>query len=199
MNLSPRMEFHISRQARDRYAFDQTLFSITGNVVFANFHAARVFAEKMNAQRDLVHFPEQAVSAGQLNAMGLIDEISHRIISLYRAQINPNVTQELLAWLETRLGGAAVDKALALFCDQFPPVAVYQRETDAAAYLQEETEGVPNRQIAVEEMLVLWISNANPAFAPFRELFDDAALKKRTAYPKIITEIQAFLDNQPNF
>ena len=39
------MEFHISRQARDRYQFDQTLFEYTGNVIIANFHAARLFAQ----------------------------------------------------------------------------------------------------------------------------------------------------------
>ena len=53
------MEFHVSRQARDRYKFDQALFSLNGNVLFANFHAARLFAQKMNQQRDLLHYPEQ--------------------------------------------------------------------------------------------------------------------------------------------
>jgi len=58
-----RMEFHISRESRDRYQFDQSIFSFNGNVVFANFHAARLFAQKMNARRDLVNFPESAVQA----------------------------------------------------------------------------------------------------------------------------------------
>lgn len=40
------MEFHISRQTRDCYPFDQALFSISGNVTFANFYAARIFAQK---------------------------------------------------------------------------------------------------------------------------------------------------------
>ncbi|MFQ5859845.1 MAG: hypothetical protein ACE5LU_29980, partial [Anaerolineae bacterium] len=78
------MEFHISREARDRYEFDEKLFSLTGNVVFANFHAARVFAQKMNERRDLVSFPEQVVRAGQINAIGLIDEILHYVVGLYR-------------------------------------------------------------------------------------------------------------------
>src|SRR5512133_2559108 len=73
------MEFHVSRQARDRYQFDLALFSLSGNVIFANFHAARVFAQKMNSKRDLVNFPEQGVRAGQINAMGLIDEILHYV------------------------------------------------------------------------------------------------------------------------
>ncbi|MER3457579.1 MAG: hypothetical protein C4309_02035, partial [Chloroflexota bacterium] len=65
------MEFHVSRQARDRYQFDEALFALSGNVIFANFHAARAFAQKINQKRDLINFPEQAVKAGELNAMGL--------------------------------------------------------------------------------------------------------------------------------
>ena len=69
------MEFHVSRHARDRYNFDQSLFSLSGNVILADFHATRVFAQRMNEKRDLVTYPEQAVRSGQLNAMGLVDEI----------------------------------------------------------------------------------------------------------------------------
>jgi hypothetical protein len=38
------MEFHVSREARDRYEFNQTLFAFSGNVVFANLGASREFA-----------------------------------------------------------------------------------------------------------------------------------------------------------
>ena len=76
MNLPLTFEFHISKAARERYQFDESLFGLSGNVVFANFHAARVFAQRMNAQRDLVRFPEQAVKSGQITAMGLIDGAS---------------------------------------------------------------------------------------------------------------------------
>jgi len=51
------MEFHISRRARDKYQFDETLFAYDGNVIFANFHAARKFVQKINGQRDLASFP----------------------------------------------------------------------------------------------------------------------------------------------
>ena len=45
------MEFHISRSARDRYGFRETLFSLTGNVVFASLSASREFAHRMNQVR----------------------------------------------------------------------------------------------------------------------------------------------------
>ncbi len=180
------MEFHLSRQARDLYRFDESLFSLSGNILFANFHAARVFAQKMNDRRDLVSFPEQAVRAGQINAMGLIDEISHLVVQLYREQRKPTGMQEALDWLYERLGQEAVDAALREFADEFPPLAVYRREVSLDDYLEGETAGVPHRQMVLEEMLMLWLANANPACAPFLELFDDANLAKETAYPQMI-------------
>jgi len=47
------MEFHISRTARERYKFAESLFSYTGNVVFANVAACREFAYRMNQVRDV--------------------------------------------------------------------------------------------------------------------------------------------------
>ena len=84
-------EFHISRTARQRYQFDETLFSFNSNVILADFAASRRFVQKINAQRDLLNQPEQAVYASQLNAMGLIDEVLHYIIELYRHQTEPQV------------------------------------------------------------------------------------------------------------
>ena len=71
------MEFHISRNARERYQFAESLFSYTGNVVFANMAACREFAYRMNQVRDVQNHPDRAVHAGSLYAMGLIDEASH--------------------------------------------------------------------------------------------------------------------------
>src|SRR5450631_2588232 len=71
------MEFHISRTARERYRFADTLFSFNGNVVFADLAACRAFAYQMNQVREAHLHPDRAVHAGQLFAMGLIDEASH--------------------------------------------------------------------------------------------------------------------------
>ena len=70
------------------------MFGQAGNVIFANFHAARLFATRMNQKRDVINFPENVVRAGQINAMGLIDEILHMVVQLYRQQINPKVMEE---------------------------------------------------------------------------------------------------------
>ena len=120
------MEFHISRLSRARYEFDDALFGLTGNVIFANFHAVRQFAQKMNQGRDLVKFPEQAVAAGQLNAMGLVDEMLHLAVAQYRKQRNPGMMEQALGWLESKLGRERMDQTLQAFAEEFPTVVVYR-------------------------------------------------------------------------
>lgn len=192
-------EFHVSRQARDRYEFDQALFSTNGNVIFANFNAARSFADQMNKRRDLVNFPEEAVQASQINAMGLVDEMLHEILAVYRRNTNPNMAAKALGWLNENLGAEPVEIALRRFAETFPPVAVYRGEIEIEAYLAGATDGIPHREVLLEEMILLWLANSNPAFAPFIELFDDEILERETAYAKIMPLIQDFFETQPTF
>src|SRR6476659_1936844 len=143
----PRMKKNIARDARDRYRFDDSLYSITGNVILANFHAARVFAQRMNQKRDLVNYPEQSVKASQINAMGLIHELTHYMFRAYREQNNPQLLQQTLGWLNAQIGADAVDAALMRFAVEFPALVVYRREHDPDQYLAGATDGVPNREI----------------------------------------------------
>jgi glycosidase len=197
------MEFHISRSARDRYQFDKGLFSTNGNVIFANFHATRSFAQKMNQQRDLTLHPEQAIRAGQINAMGLIDEILHYIIAKYREQFNPQVMEAALDWLYLKLGKQTTLAAITEFTHRFPPVAVYKGKTSTNDYLEGKTQlptgKVSNLAIELEEMLMLWLANENTAFSPYIELFDDSQLANHSTYLEIVSQLRDFFDNQPFF
>src|SRR5271157_3487603 len=107
--------------------------------------------------------------------------------------------RQALDWLRARYGQEAINDTLRRFVDRFPPVSVYKGEMDAAAYLEGETDGVPHRQIVLEEMLMLWLANTNPAFSPFLELFDDTILEKETAYREAIAGLQEFFASQPAF
>lgn len=193
------MEFHVSRQARDRYAFDQSFFTLSGNVIFANLRASRAFAQKMNEKRDLANFPERAVRAGQLNALGLIDEILHYVVGLYRRERSPQVMAQALERLKQTVGKREVENTLVMFASEFPPLVVYRGEQSLAEYYEGTTEGIPNEQILLEEMLMLWVANKNPAAEGFRELFDDVRLSSETAYQRVIVELHSFFDEQPPF
>jgi hypothetical protein len=66
-------------------------------------------------------------------------------------------------------------------------------------YLDASSDGVPNRQIAFEELVLLWLANTNPAFSPYQELFDETHLREETAYSKFIPLVHAFFETQPPF
>jgi hypothetical protein len=113
----PTFEFHVSRRARDYYGFDEALFSFNGNVIFANFYAARTFAQRINEKRS----PDRTVKAAQINALGLIDELQHYALKQYREQKNPRVMQEALDYLTAQIGPEEVEKTLRRFVGEFPP------------------------------------------------------------------------------
>jgi len=192
-------EFHVSKAARDRYEFDQALFESSGNVIVPNFPAARLFARKMNDGRDPERYPDRVVHAAELNAMGLIDEILHHAVEIYRRTVNPNVMAGALAALAAGVGPERLDHALARFVEQFPPLAVRLGRVDPTSYLAGATDGIPNREVTLEELLMLWLANANPAFATFDELFDDSDLRERTGYEHIIASLREYFGSQPGF
>jgi glycosidase len=191
------MEFHISRLARERYQFEATLFSYTGNVVFANIAACRSFAHRMNMVREVEKHPELAVHAGQLYAMGLIDEASHVLMARYREQFDPEVMTSALDWFSAQVGTDALDKLLLTFVEQFPGSSVIRGEQTPKQWLEAETNGLPNRAAALEEMLLLWTANRNEAFRPFEELFEEKTLAERTVYKQVTQQLPEYFATRP--
>jgi glycosidase len=196
---SLKFEFHVSRAVRDKYRFEEELFSWTGNVFFANVAAARRFANKMNQVRNAAQNPEVAIHPGALNAMGLIDEALHAVVEQYRRERDPQAMTSALDWFAARIGREALDKALLTFSEDFPGIEVYRRKQKAVEWLAGSTKGFSHRAIALEEMLMLWLANANPAFNKFHELFDDTELNRHTAYASITGAFKEYFETRPKF
>lgn len=192
-------EFHISRKIRDRFDFEQSLFTLAGNVIIPNIRAARILAHKINKYNEEKGYHEKKIKAGDIASMGLIDEILHSVVAIYREDINPKTMKNALIHLENIFKKEKIDRALYTFIDEFPALELYKNNLDIDTYLKGETSGVPNREIILEEMLFLWLANMNPAFSPFSEFFDDARLKKETVYLYIIAALREFFEKEPHF
>ncbi|MBO4533795.1 MAG: alpha-amylase [Treponema sp.] len=199
-------EFHISKKVRDLCSFEEGLFASSGNVVFANMRNVRNFQLLYNNYIDTVTGDEnKRVSAGQLNAMGLIDEILHHVCMLYRRNKVPTFMKDLLAELDKQFTKKEIDSLLIDFINEFPPVEVYKEKCSAREYLTRTAldigtnEQRSNREQTLEELVLLHLANENAAFKPFLLLFGDTTLTKNKLYGKTWTSIKKYAKSQPSF
>ena len=199
-------EFHISKKVRDLCSFEEGLFASSGNVVFANMRNVRNFQLLYNNYIDTVTGDEnKRVSAGQLNAMGLIDEILHHVCMLYRRNKVPTFMKDLLAELDKQFTKKEIDSLLIDFINEFPPVEVYKEKCSAKEYLTRTAMDIgtgeerSNREQTLEELVLLHLANENAAFKPFLLLFGDTTLAKNKLYGKTWTSIKKYAKGQPSF
>ena len=197
-------EFHVAKKVRQECDFDQTLFASTGNAVFADFKAVHKFQTKLNELFDKRGESEKRVSAGSLNAMGLIDEIFHYVCMLFRRDKASDSFEQLLKALDEEFTAEKVDELLLSFMDEFPPVAVYKGEVSKEDFLADELLDVgtgkvrSNREQVLEELVMLRLANENPAFHPFALLFDDSHLTAKADWDKAWLRIkEVFLTMPP--
>ncbi len=192
-------DFHVRRRVREKYSFDRRIFSLRGNVVFPDLQSCRILSARMNAERQIETHPERAVHTSDIYAMGLIEEIMHYVVSLYREQVDGDIGARLYAHLCDSVPKGELDALLARFVEEFPPLRVHNGELTPEEFLEVDVEGVPGREVALEEMLLLHLQNRNPAYSPFNELFDETSLAESSIYPKVVAEMREFFDNEPAF
>jgi glycosidase len=162
-------EFHISRHAREQYALER--------LTFPTFQQAREMAARMG------------VSAADLYALGLIDEVLRILLRQYTVR-NPGLMMEAGSFLDQSLGAEPVQGTQLTFTEDFPPETVYRGKVKPKKYLEDK------RHTALAELLLVHLHNANPAAASLEELFDDQPLTP-TAYAVLIERLKTFLAQQP--
>ncbi len=195
MNNKIKYEFHIAKHIRSKYKFDDELFSITGNVIFTDFKSIRKFVQKINSLRD----DKTKVRAGEVNAAGLLDEIFHFLIRKYENDENPGVFNRAASYLQSSLGKENLNTLLLNFIDQFPPLDVYKKIMSGSEYLNSSSDGKPNKEIVIEEMILLFLDNFNPANKKLKELFDENYLTPKNLYSETINHLEKFFNEEKTF
>jgi glycosidase len=167
------MDFRIARTARDRYAFDEALFSTDGDAIVFETGRAAVLAERF-----VDDDADRARVAADIAAIGLIHELGHRAVAVER-RADPAgggpLARGLIA-LDARLGEGAVQRGLVTYETAFPAPAVYQEAVTVEDWLGRPKAGVPGREAALEELALTSIAARNPAGAAYRELTSDPSL-----------------------
>lgn len=193
----------ISRDSRYKYELDKSLFSEKGDVFFkGDIHLVRLFTQKLNERRDLLNYPELAAKASEVYGVSLLTEINEYIYQLYFNELDsPSLNKELYDFLEREIGKEDLKESTKLLVKEFPPLPVFTNEMTEEQFLEQlDTEtGMKNQEKYINEFVTLWLSNINPTFSPFLELFDDEALEKHAKYLKIVEKIEEFFEQKPVF
>ncbi len=191
-----KFDFHVSKKARDKYEIDKSLFSVNGKIIIANYQLARILSEKINSKRREEGRVNQFVTAGQINALGLLHEIFHLLIRKYEESDNPGVFGKAINHLKKEISETGLEKTLLAFIEEFPPLTVYKNEIRAEEYLKSRTSGKPNSEIILEEMILLYMENSNPAASNLEELYSDHSLKIKSDYSRLIEITEEYFDKE---
>jgi glycosidase len=167
---------------RDTYKFPPDFFRPDGRVTFAGFAAARKFAAQMSERRP------QPVPAADVYALQLIDEASRVLVGHFAP---PALMKKALAFAAERVGRDAFTKTEHRFIFEFPPDAVYRGDMKVDEYLRKLSGG---RSKTVEELMLVFIHNANPAVSPLLELVNDEPLES-TSYKSLIESLNTFFES----
>ncbi|NWG28226.1 MAG: alpha-amylase, partial [Ignavibacteriaceae bacterium] len=191
-----KFDFHVSRAAREKYKIEQSLFSVTGKVILADYQQARILSERINSKRKEEGNADQFVTAGQINALGLLHEIFHLLIRKYEETDNPGVFAKAISHLKNEISENGLEKTLLAFIEEFPPLSVYNNVLTAEEYLRRNTSGKSNKEIILEEIILLHLENTNPAASNLRELYADDNLAAKTNYKQLIEKTETFFDSE---
>ncbi|MDZ7795386.1 MAG: alpha-amylase family glycosyl hydrolase [Spirochaetia bacterium] len=192
-----RVWFHISRFSRDRYQFSESLFSKEGHVISTNQKAVVQLVEAMNQKRNVNRYPQLRASAAEVYALALLHEISHHVVHLYIEENGSDIFTQLEQHLREELGDAQVEDTLTAMIDHYPPAPVYSGEEGTEEHLHKLDQQRPNTEIYLEEMLLVWLSNLNPALKLYHELIDDTALTTESNYNKVVKRAYLFFEQLP--
>ncbi len=189
----PSQGLPLSRAAYRRLALTEEFFAAGGGIVLPDPAAARRLAARLRGERG----PRDDATPGRLFALGLIHELLIALVDRYRHQLAAPLTDQALTWIEKKLGRDRLDATLASFALLYPPLPVLRAEVTIEEYLAGSTRGVAHRELLLDALLLLHLANENPAFGPFKELFDDTELLLASDYRAVIDELEHFFLTLP--
>ena len=137
------------------------------------------------------------ISPGQLITAGMIVELLRYVALIYCYQQNPGSLGKGLSWTAAQKGTELIMKPTSAFAQLFPPRQVLLGQESQSAYLDGQSELAPRREQAALELVLLMLAMINPAFKPFRTLYDDGQLRQAAPYRELADSLADFFETQP--
>ena len=114
----------------------------------------------------------------QLHGMKVLHAFNHMIVSRFALASNPDMMRRVAQAVSGNMTTGAFQRYMAMFADRFPPGEVFSGKKSVSEFLDSDR----NRELAVEESLMVWLNNQNPAFDPFAFLLADSDIQKERGF-----------------
>jgi glycosidase len=159
--------------------------------------ALRLVAAKFNDQ--VLNFPAGTIPfrPGDLITAATITDILRFILLLYSQEQHPKILLRGLDTVRAQSSSDVTELPPPRFVQLFPPPTVLTGSQHESEYLGITTDRLNHHELAISELILLELSMENPAFLPFRPLFDDQPLRQQVPYMQLVTRLDQYFATQP--
>ena len=189
----------IIKKAREKYQIDLSSVKPDGRISLPDMRSLRSLVQQINQKFDPFSESDKMIKASQLNGLALIDEIFRHVLALYQKEKIPDVFRNLLVSLNSEFGSGKVDHLLSKMVDAYPPLAIIENRITVPQFLAGVIDGRENKEQALENLILLWISTLNPALTPFAELLWDEDLVNHALLEPVMRHIDQYFSQLPGF
>ncbi|MCF7807515.1 MAG: hypothetical protein K9M49_05365 [Candidatus Marinimicrobia bacterium] len=190
----PDLEFHVRGLITDQYGLHLPLYTLENGKFRIAYHELQNLAHQMQADD-----PETSFTARELHGMGLLMLISHKVVRLYKNQVNPRYISDLHDHLSTELQEDQLQDMLARFVEALPTAVYRASETTPETFLNSEIGKVKTSDLVTEELLIHLLARANPALQTCETIFKDEFHERVRQPEKLLGIIQAMTDAGEGF
>lgn len=191
--------FHLSRKTLDWLEFQPLVNTSLSGAPASEIYLLRQLANHINEKR--IHSAQlpNPIHAGQLASVSILVDVFRYIIESYCHEEQPGAIPRGLDWTEQQRGRFTVTSPPLSFVKLFPPISIIQGRQTEIEYLNDLMSSPLVSDTVAREIMLLFISIANPAFRQFRFLFDDTDLERESPYVSMVQGLDGFFATQPPF
>jgi glycosidase len=189
--------FHLSHKSWSEFELSALLESMSGNA--PEIYLLRLIASRVNERRIHRALPPNPIHAGQLVSVGTVVDVFRYIVEIYCQLDHPGVIKRGVEQTSGQFGKPTVDQPPPAFVKLFPPGGVLRGRQSTIEYLQSVEASPSGLDTVMREIMLLYVSTDNPAFRPYKVLFDDAELATESPYVLMVQGLKNFFATQPPF
>lgn len=183
--------FPLSDQAWHQYAIRSVLPDDLSGGLDNPAYEIRKLADRMT--RDSVTGNVTPIHAEILLALRTLNQALRHVACQYFLNDNPGCLERARQHTSGRLGSEAVNLLYQVFVELFPPLAVKTANRTSREFLSDVDGPISGLDLSTVEMIMLFLTSANPAANSASTLFDDQELRRKVSFIPFVTELEDFI------